>query len=88
MKVYLRFEGRRYTATPAGEHAVIGGLTCCGAAVRAVGKNMQTVEDRRYEADAFTKCCGVAIGTLVVKPATLFGIEEDNRVLNGRCRVY
>jgi len=32
--------------------------------------------------------CGEGVGTLTVKVETIFGIEEDNRVLNGRCRVY
>jgi hypothetical protein len=41
-----------------------------------------------YTADAWTRCCGKPIGKLVVTVATLFGIEEDERVCHGRCRVY
>ena len=32
--------------------------------------------------------CKAPAGTLRVKVSTIFGIEEDERVLNGRCRVY
>jgi hypothetical protein len=32
--------------------------------------------------------CGASIGELRVKVSTIFGIEEDRRVLNERCRVY
>lgn len=32
--------------------------------------------------------CGARRGKLVVTVDTLFGIEEDERVMNGRCRVY
>jgi len=39
-------------------------------------------------APAWTRCCGKPAGSLVVTVSTLFGIEEDERVLHGRCRVY
>lgn len=41
-----------------------------------------------YTADAGCIACGVPTGKLVVTVNTLFGIEEDERVLSGRCRVY
>lgn len=37
---------------------------------------------------AFCLCCKRAVGTLEVKVSTIFGVEEDRRVLNGRVRVY
>ena len=88
MKVYLKHKGQRYVATPSGDHAIVSGLTCCGDTVRAMGRNMRVVGDRRYESDAVSQCCETPLGTLVVEPATLFGIAEDEAVLHGRCRVY
>ena len=51
--------------------------------------NGESVESRdTYRADAHCLACGETIGVLRVKMSTIFGIEEDKRVLNGRCRVY
>lgn len=44
--------------------------------------------DRYIRSDAGCSRCGGKIGILTVTFDTLFGAEEDNRVLNGRCRVY
>lgn len=41
-----------------------------------------------YSAPARCVLCGERVGTLVVKMDTLFGLEEDERVLHGRARVY
>lgn len=41
-----------------------------------------------YTADAGCVGCKVVTGKLIITVNTLFGIEEDERVLNGRCRVY
>ena len=41
-----------------------------------------------YRADATCCGCDAPVGVLRVKVSTIFGIEEDERVLNGRCRVY
>lgn len=41
-----------------------------------------------YRADAVCCGCDAPAGVLRVKVSTIFGIEEDERVLNGRCRVY
>jgi hypothetical protein len=41
-----------------------------------------------YHADATCKKCGETIGDLRAKVSTIFGIEEDERVLHGRPRVY
>jgi hypothetical protein len=36
------------------------------------------------------KCveCGEIVGRIRVRMSTIFGLEEDARVINGRCRVY
>ena len=42
-----------------------------------------------YVADARCIACGAIVGRLVVTMDTLFGTEEDERVLHyNRCRVY
>ena len=41
-----------------------------------------------YFADAIALCCRKKIGTIETKVDTVFGIEEDERVLNGPQRVY
>lgn len=41
-----------------------------------------------YTSDAGCVACKLVTGKLVVTVSTLFGVEEDERVLGGRCRVY
>lgn len=41
-----------------------------------------------YRAGATAKCCGDSVGFIFAQPETLFGLEEDEAVLNGRARVY
>ena len=41
-----------------------------------------------FEARAFCGRCHGRVGTLRVTVSTMFGIEEDRRVLYGRARVY
>lgn len=41
-----------------------------------------------YTAEAVCCACGATTGSLVLKVSTIFGIEEDERVCNGRARVY
>ncbi len=65
----------------------------CGASpMRVVGgeSRFATGKDRHdtYEASAHCVQCKTRVGTLRVKMNTLFGLEEDERVLNGMCRVY
>ena len=42
----------------------------------------------RYVSDARCVACGAVVGKLVAVMNTLFGLEEDEAVLHGRCRVY
>jgi hypothetical protein len=65
---------------------VKGWKCACGSvAIRSREKNYN--HDEVYGA-AHCVACGEKVGTLRVKVSTLFGIEEDIAVLNGRCRVY
>ena len=47
-----------------------------------------TADDRAYESDAVTVCCGTMVGTLRAEPATLFGIREDAAMARLNLRVY
>ena len=58
-----------------------------GYQVTGTGKR-PSEDDRAYEADAHCLKCQAYVGTLRVEVNTLFGVREDNAVLNGRCRVY
>ena len=41
-----------------------------------------------YSAEAGCVACDTYVGELRLKVSTIFGLEEDERVLSGRCRVY
>lgn len=41
-----------------------------------------------YRCQAWCLACGAGVGELRAKVSTIFGIEEDEAVLNSRCRVY
>jgi hypothetical protein len=61
----------------------------CGAKpVELRGSAPQQRHDH-YTSDAMTLCCKKFVGQMTAWPDTLFGIDEDQTVLNhGRCRVY
>jgi len=62
---------------------------CSGCGSKAVAGGAPSIESHdTYRAQAACCGCRAACGVLRVQVSTLFGIEEDNRVLNGRCRVY
>ncbi len=70
------------------EQAPEGGKAS-GNVFKAAGTGRRIApDDRHYEADAVALCCKQAIGFFRVETATLFGIREDEAVLQGRCRVY
>jgi hypothetical protein len=45
-------------------------------------------DDRTIRSGGHCVTCGDAVGWLYAQPDTMFGLEEDERVLNGRARVY
>jgi len=55
--------------------------------VRGDGRRVSRC-DRYYVARGYCTECDALVGEIRAYPATLFGIEEDERVLNGRTRVY
>ena len=60
----------------------------CAYDLIAQGQETHTEDDRVHVAPAACANCGIIVGQLRVTPASLFGIEEDERVLNSRYRVY
>ena len=79
----LPYEGCEHVVAPKEAHPECADDE--GVSLR--GGNYQTGHDE-YTASCFCATCGTNLGTMVVKVSTIFGIEEDNRVLNGRWRVY
>lgn len=51
-------------------------------------KGTMTHDHDTYKSEAGCYDCQAPMGTITVKVATLFGIEEDEAVLMGRWRVY
>lgn len=95
MKVTVKLNSGQVLAAKvpfAGADHVVIELSACplckGAApLKVKGANRHHDHDTHY-ADAIALCCGKPVGTIRVKVDTIFGIEEDRRVLNGRARVY
>jgi hypothetical protein len=84
-------DGREFPATlpyPSAKHVEIE-AACSGCGSKFIAGGESSVESHdMYRAQAACVGCKAACGVLRVQVSTLFGIEEDNRVLNGRCRVY
>jgi hypothetical protein len=91
MKVTLVYKSRTYKVTPNGERARLAAqCPLCGAEPCDVVGTGMTIgsDDRHYRASAVALCCDRPLGELRAYPDTLFGLEEDERVLHGRPRVY
>lgn len=91
MKIRLHLDGTEWHCTlphdgaPSVECAAPA-CACGSVFVRGIGD-----DERGHDivsSRAVCAGCGVARGRLVVTFSTIFGISEDERVLNGRCRVY
>lgn len=53
------------------------------------GANMRPMsDDRTYKSDGYCAACGDPVGYIYARPSTIFGLEEDERVIYGRARVY
>ena len=72
---------------PDGSPDVDTGKPCACDATRVRGID-PTHDYDTYTSQAICVGCGAHRGKLRVKVDTLFGIDEDNAVLHGRCRVY
>jgi len=94
--------GKRHTARQLyqGSSYVVIATKCphgCAAPVNATRDEVQLkvsgtgIKHRTHDtyfADAVALCCMRKIGTIETKVETIFGIEEDERVMNGPWRVY
>jgi hypothetical protein len=93
MKIYLEISGpnpSRPVISVCDAFAIFSGdcPSCKADPLRVAGKNRRVVDDREYRADGYCLNCGSQVGIIAARPDTLFGISEDERVLEGRCRVY
>ena len=73
------------------DHAVAEGYCphCMVTPLKVAGvKGTMAKGHDTYTSDGGCLACNTVLGKLVVTVNTLFGIEEDERVLAGRCRVY
>lgn len=96
MRTFLVRDGaKRPISTPfeGADHAVLEGATTCPACgspapVKLAGDGRRVAGHDAWEADAYALCCRERVGTIRAEASTIFGVEEDERVLNGRARVY
>ncbi len=97
VKITVTIGGKVYPAMlpqPSAEYVVVhlpaGVHDSCRDADRIimVSGGDTTHDHDTYTAPAWCRTCDEHVGTIRVKVSTIFGIEEDARVLNGRCRVY
>lgn len=97
MKITIALEGGRTLvakhAYHDSDHVVVDGLDACPACkhpapVKVSGDGRRTEGHDTYACNAIALCCRRRIGTVRVRVSTIFGVEEDERVLNGRARVY
>ena len=67
-----------------------GKCPACGAEPFQVQGNgtHRMPDDRTLRAGGRCRNCSEAVGYIYARPNTIFGLEEDERVLHGRCRVY
>ena len=93
MKITLKLDGGTRAAKRPYEKAdhvvVTGACPHCGVEpFKAKGRGVSSKDHDSYYAEADCVDCGKFVGTIRAKMDTLFGIEEDERVLSGRYRVY
>lgn len=63
--------------------------TQCGAMpLRVAGRGKRVGGHDYYEAAAHCAACGECLGVIRAYVNTIFGLEEDERVLHGMARVY
>jgi hypothetical protein len=95
MKVRLHWNDDEHGAAPpydGAAHVIVYDFDecpfCHAQTLKVRGRGIRETTHDTHTADAKTVCCDRPIGRLVVTVDTIFGIEEDERVLQGMCRVY
>lgn len=86
-------DGSRRSATPpfrGADHAAVPGScpACRAEPFRVAGRGLRVGAADEYHADGYCLDCRARVGRLVAQVSTLFGLEEDARVLGGAWRVY
>lgn len=69
------------------DHVVVGIACSCGS-VNVRGSGIREKTHDTYIADAVCCGCGKQRGAIRAKVSTIFGIEEDERMLSSVARVY
>ena len=89
---WLEHENRRRTirVIDDGRGAIADGeCPHCEAYPFSVGGHGQHIHSHdTYAADASCIACGERVGVMYARVDTLFGLEEDEAIANGRARVY
>ena len=93
MKITVSVGGTKRAATrpfEGADHVVATGACphCSIEPFKVRGSGISRNDHDSYYADAECVACGKFVGTIRAKMDTLFGIEEDERVLNGPYKVY
>lgn len=93
MKITVEIDGVTHKAPIPGDRPHLELDMACPrcaapAPLRVAGKGRHIESHDTYAADGFALCCRAPIGTIRTVVETLFGLEEDEAVLEGRPRVY
>jgi hypothetical protein len=93
MKTSIIIKRKRYKVTIPYEgcnFVIVPNQNCqhCGEELKVQGKGNHIASHDTYAANAHCVNCKKVIGELQVKVDTIFGLEEDERVLCSRYKVY
>jgi hypothetical protein len=90
MKITVEIEGKKHAAKSEGNYVVVAGACphCKTEPFNVRGKGINKTDRDSHYADGHCLKCDARVGTIRVKLDTIFGLEEDERVLNGPWKVY
>jgi len=91
MKIFVTIQGEpRKVETNAESHLVVRGACpkCAHEPFCVAGSGRHIGGRDFYVSDAVCLECRERVGEIQVKVETIFGLEEDERMLNGPWRVY
>lgn len=97
--VWITEQGEELECTlpyPTAQKVIVEAAGCCPKCGAQEGKGQRALfcgnpEEHNWGYSGIAACAGCHTplgGVIEVRLATLFGLEEDRRVLHGRCRVY
>lgn len=93
-KVYLYRDGHKRVLLPPASEGMssveVKGETCphCKEPLKVAGAKMRIGGHDFYTAEAGCISCGAYLGELRAYISTIFGLEEDRRVLSSGVRIY